>query len=239
MSDTVRNGRRIKNSGKTTWLISFTDVITLMLTFFVLLFSMSTPKQEDWSMATGALNAAFKSNFGNSGQAGLDLSEFNIDSIDASAGLNLDYLASLLGNLFKDKKRFEGVVVTALPESIVVSLPSEVIYAPGDATLTEEGEKAIYSIGSVLKRIDNKIEVDGHTDPTPIQTAEFPSNWELSLARAQSVATKLYTFGYQHGISVQGFADTRYDDLAQDFPEAFKNDIARRVDIIIQQETNE
>lgn len=238
MSVTIRNGRRQKNTGKTTWLISFTDVITLMLTFFVLLFSMSVPKQDDWTMATGGLNSAFKSDFGDAGSAGFDPSEFNINLLESSDGLNLDYLSSLLGNLFEDKATFNGVVIIPLEDSIVVSIPSKVIFSSGDAALTKRGEKAVYSLGTVLKRLDNKIEIYGHTDPRPIQTEDFPSNWELSLARAQSVATRLYNFGYKHSISVQGFADTRYDDLKGEFPESFKQDIARRVDIIIQQDTN-
>lgn len=238
MSTTIRNGRRQKNAGKTTWLISFTDVITLMLTFFVLLFSMSVPKQDDWTMATGGLNDAFKSEWGDAGSAGFDPSQFNINSLETTAGLNLDYLASLLGNLFEGNATFAGVVVIPLDDRIVVSIPSEVIFGSGQAVLRKQGEDAVNSLATVLKRIDNKIEIYGHTDPTPIQTQKFPSNWELSLARAQSVATKLYNFGYKHSISVQGFADTRYDDLKGEFPESFKQDIARRVDIIIQQDKN-
>ncbi len=238
MTISVRNGRRVKQAGKTTWLLSFTDVITLMLTFFVLLFSMSSPKQDKWSMATGGLNAAFKSEWGSAGQSGVDISEFNISSIETDDGLDLKYLSSLLINLFKENDAFDGVIVTPMVDRIIVSMPSEIIFAPSQATLSTTGEKAVYSLGTVLKRIGNAIEIYGHTDPRPIQTKEFPSNWELSLARAQSVATKLYSFGYKRHISVQGFADTRYNDLKGDFPDSFKYDIARRIDVVIQQEVS-
>ncbi len=239
MSVSVRNGRRVKQSSKTVWLISFTDVITLMLTFFVLLFSMSEPKKQDWAMATGGLNAAFRSSWGDAGQSGVELSEFNINSLEQGVGLNLDYLASLLNNLFSEKSVFTDIIITEIEDGIVVSIPSKIIFASGGATLTKQGENAVNNLGTVLKRIDNKIEIHGHADPRPIKTPDFPSNWELSLARAQSVAAKLYSFGYKYPISVQGYADTRYDDLQGDFPESFKQDIARRVDVVIQRDTNE
>ena len=80
-----------------------------------------------------------------------------------------------------------GGAVEGSGGQITVTLVDKVLFKSGEAGLTPEGEKVIRNVGSILAGIDRNVEVSGHTDDVPIATDEFPSNWELSTARALNV----------------------------------------------------
>lgn len=220
-----------------TWLLSFTDVVSLMLTFFVLIFSMSEPITERFGEVMGALSSTFHAMTGSPKSSGVETQKKNIESIETEQGLNLDYLASLIQNQLAQSKGLETVFVSRFDDRIVVSLPDTVIFPSGASGMGQSGQDALYNIAQSLKRIKNRIEVYGHTDKSPINREAFPSNWELSLWRSQNVANHLYKYGYERDILVQAVADNAYDDLPSDLPEAVKNQLARRVDIVIQSDT--
>ena len=80
---------------------------------------------------------------------------------------------------------------------LVVSIVSDkVLFAPGSATLSEDGQRIVDTIATQLRGMDNEMTVEGHTDSVPISTARFPSNWELSVGRASAV---LRTLVEEHG----------------------------------------
>jgi chemotaxis protein MotB len=84
----------------------------------------------------------------------------------------------------------------------------------------------------VLGNIGNQIGVNGHSDPSPPKGNEYSSNWELSLARAISVANSFKRSGYTEDIIAYGYSDSRYSQLP-DLPEDERRELGRRVDIMV------
>ena len=220
------------------WLITFTDVMALMLTFFVLLYSMSVPEEEEWKEVTKGIQNQFSETFADQTRRGR-LETINIDKVDFSEALDLNYLESIVANIIEKDERLKTIVLIPQTDHLVISVPDELLFGSGEADVAPEGKQVLFSLGNALARIRNRIEVIGHTDPTPIQnqSRDFGSNWELSLARAGSVSTVLKTAGYERPIIVRGLSSSRYDSLPEDLPEDERLSFARRVDIVIMQDS--
>jgi len=107
----------------------------------------------------------------------------------------------------------EQVKATIDERGLVVRLiTDEVLFDPGDAVVKSGSDPLLHKIGQLLAsgRIENPIRVEGHTDDTPISTAQFPSNWELSAARATAVLRKLLDAGLNPGrVSVAGYGEQK------------------------------
>jgi chemotaxis protein MotB len=116
---------------------------------------------------------------------------------------------------------------------VVRLLTDEVLFDPGDAVVKTDSDPLLHKIGQLLAsgRIDNPIRVEGHTDDTPIRTAEFPSNWELSAARATAVLRKLLDAGLNPGrVSVSGYGEQKPISSNDSSTGRAKN---RRVEIVV------
>lgn len=215
------------------WLISFTDVMALMLTFFVLLFSMTEPTKEDWSEITSALHSEFNKFYGSFQSLGPQ-DTINIARMNFNQALNMDYLESLLESSNAQSKFLENVTLNKMSDRLVISLPRELLFEPGQATVKEDGTRALYALGGTLSRVRNKVEIVGHADPRPVSEGNrYDSNWELSMARAASVAGILETVGYDRNLTIRGASSGRYDDLADLGDEQRRLDLSRRVDIVV------
>ena len=94
---------------------------------------------------------------------------------------------------------------------IVINLPNDVLFNTGSANLNTEGKQAMMQIGEVLSQFsDRRFQVEGHTDNVPIKSARYPSNWELSTARALAVLHLQTEMGVTpENISAAGFGEFR------------------------------
>ena len=233
-----RYGRRAgdkQNQRSSIWLISFTDVMALMLTFFVLLFSMSDPNKEKWEM----LAEEFKENLSQFQGQPLNRGAqdtINIDKVNYSRALSLSYLGKLFSKQISDEAILSSVKVMEMDGGLILSLPQRLLFDSGQATVKEAGVEALYSLAGVLNRIKNRIEIVGHTDPRRISGDQFPSNWELSLARAANVAGVLENVGYDNPLTIRGHASARFSDLDEALPIEQRRDLSRRVDIVIMED---
>jgi len=217
------------------WLISFTDVMALMLTFFVLLFSMTEPAKQDWSELSSALQSEFNRFYGALHNRG-PVETVNLNRINFNQALNLPYLSVLLESVMAENEQLANVRLIRQQDTLILALPQDLLFDPGSAQVKDNGARALYALGGALSRIKNTIEINGHADPRPISgtTSEgHSSNWELSLARAAQVAAMLNTVGYQKEIAIYGYSSGRYDDLTEIEDENERLDLARRVDIVL------
>lgn len=235
-----RYGRRLGDvsageSRTIVWMITFTDVMGLMLTFFVMMFAMSKPAPQQWEEITSALHNEFNKLYGATFNRG-PTDEINIGKINYDRALDINYLTTLLEAITKDSEYLQQARLIKQPGRLIISMPQELLFHPGDAVITDEGARALYALGGTLSRIKNKIQIAGHADPRPVHSgeiAEFGSNWDLSLARAASVAGLLNSVGYDQDIDIVGMASGRYDDLGAIKDEVKRLDLARRVDIVL------
>lgn len=223
------------------WLITFTDVVALMLTFFVLMYSMSAPQKSQWDKFARSMGNQFDKEYAKPFHGGTQ-DTVNIDRIPTVSALNLNYLKMLVTEYIK-QEGYKDVAVNHQPRGLVISLPSQILFEQGKSELSSESKVIIYSIGKILSRVKNRIEVIGHTDPQlPKQNEQKkqPSNnWQLSLDRSIAVAEILKESGYKKEIQVRGLSSARYDELPKTIAEQERLTLARRVDIMIMKDTIE
>lgn len=212
------------------WMITFTDLVSLMLTFFVMLFAMSNVKVDQWDSMIDALSQSLNA----SGTKAVVVSsaEFNVSTIVRKHAINLDYLASVLEKTVAEDEVLAHSRIMRLEDRLVIALPGDLLFAPARADLSEKALAAVFNLGGVLRNIGNQIGINGHTDPVLTTGGEYASNWELSIARAAAVANALRRSGYTEDIIALGFADSRFSQLP-DLPTDQRNALGRRVDIVV------
>jgi chemotaxis protein MotB len=136
----------------------------------------------------------------------------------ASAGpqQNADGLSALKQQIdaFTKQKGLQKQIGTKVDERglVIRLLTDDVLFDPGRALVKAEGRPLIVDVARIIRRLNitNPIRVEGNTDSTPISTAQFPSNWELSTARATAVLQVLRSAGVpQSNLSAAGYADQR------------------------------
>ncbi|MGE6628848.1 flagellar motor protein MotS [Bacillus sp. NPDC077027] len=161
------------------WTLTFADMITLILVFFILLFSMSQIDLQKFQKAVHS--------FQNNGdgilpdQTGIKKEE------DASVQEQQEDLLKKV-NAFINKHHLHDKLMAKRDErGIVLVLQEAVLFHSGEAKILPEATPFLHQIAELLGDLGNQINVEGHTDSRPISTYQYPSNWELSAARASSV----------------------------------------------------
>jgi chemotaxis protein MotB len=212
------------------WLVIFADMVALVLTFFVLLFSMSSVKVDKWKNAIDALSQSL--NPTRIEVVATPTARHNIASVFLKRAINLDYLTSVLEETVSADAALAETKIVRMEDFMIVMLPGDLLFAPGRAVLSDKAHQALFSLGGVLRNVDNEVMVNGHSDPVRPASGKKNTNWDLSLSRAVVVANALRQAGYTQEIVASGYADARYRELP-DLPERERRVLGRRVDILI------
>ena len=212
------------------WMVVFTDLVSLMLTFFVLIFSMSSVKMDKWKEMTDALSQNLNPSITKS--VATATAKFNISTIFRKRAINLDYLTAVLERAVNQDPLLKRSLLMRLEDRLIIALPGDLLFQPGRAVMTERARDALFTLGGVLRNIGNQIGVNGHSDPVPPQGGEYASNWELSIARAVAVTNALKRSGYTEDIIAYGYSDSLYSQLP-DVTEEQRQAMGRRVDIMV------
>lgn len=212
------------------WLITFTDLVALMLTFFVMLFAMSNVKVSDWQNIIDSLSQTLRPSVEETLPA--STSSFNIGTIFRGRATNLDYLASVLSDTLEGHALLSLGHLMRLEDRLIIALPGDLLFEAGSAALTERGRRSLFVLGGVLRNIGNRIGVNGHSEPSEITVGDYVSKWELSTARAAAVANALRQSGYPDDIIAFGYADSRSGPLS-DLPETLRETLTRRIEIVV------
>jgi chemotaxis protein MotB len=217
-------------------MVTFTDLLALMLTFFVLIFSMTTVKYDAWDALIAAITDQLSS-----GENWRDPSlseDRSVPRVFAVNAMDLGYLARILEEKFADEPHLQNNWLRRMDDRIVLSLPGDLVFESGSAALNRRGRSLAAALASALNNVANRVDVFGHTDPRPLSgRGGFDSNWELSLARAVSFAAAMSRAGYPYLIDAYGLAESRYYELPQDLGENEKAALARRVDLVVREES--
>ncbi|QJE73000.1 flagellar motor protein MotB [Aerophototrophica crusticola] len=213
------------------WLVTFTDLVCLMLTFFVMLYAMSDPDPKRFKALAESVpgQSAPRADGAERAEAA-----FTAEGLDRGRAIDLGYLGRVFESQLVGKPELVDVRLGRRGDALVVSLPGDLLFRPGSAELSAQGERALFILGGVAGNIGNALDVVGHADPTPTGNL-WPSNWELSLARAQAVADSLRRSGYQREMTVRGHGDGRFAEVAPWAEEVERRQLARRVDLVIRE----
>lgn len=215
------------------WLITFTDLVALMLTFFVMLFAMSNVKTSEWQNVIDSLSQTLRPEIEKT--ARVSTSSFNIGTIFRGRATNLDYLASVLGDVVDGDALLSLGRLMRLEDRLIIALPGDLLFEAEGAALTERGRQALFLLGGVLRNIGNRIGVNDHSGAprtAPSSGGEGRSNWELSTTRAAMVANALRQSGYPDDIIAFGYADSRSGSFSG-LPESLRETLSRRLEIVV------
>jgi chemotaxis protein MotB len=252
------------------WLLTYSDLITLLLALFIILFSMSNVDKEKYRAVIESLGSVFGAaqgtgtggnGEGHSGEINFPLftpsSSFPVTpgafpslapfasplatSTPNNGGIGnaieveaMEYVQHQVEGLLTKEHLQNDVTVAVRQRGLVISINSNVLFASGSADLTPEAKAIVLKIANILTPLaNNQICVEGHTDNVPIHTRQFPSNWELSLARANNVRDLLLTTNANLDpgkMAVIGYGEYREIDT-NDTPEGRAKN--RRVNIVI------
>lgn len=164
------------------WMTTYSDMVTLLLTFFVLIVSMSEVEVSKFREALSHFNGQ-KSVLRFPAVAPPSKPMEDIEDFYEAREQSLEQLTGFLReNNLEDKVR-----VNLTPDGVHVSITDSVMFRSGRANLLPAAETILVKVAEVLTPLARGITVEGHTDDRPIRTTQFPSNWELSGARASSV----------------------------------------------------
>ncbi len=189
------------------WLYTLSDLLLLLVIFFVLLFGMSLSKEEEKPQSLHASVAAAEGRE----EAPVEIPPPRIQAPDQpaeeeAAGLEADLIGAL-----KDESSQQEMAIERRADSLVLTFPEPIVFDPGQAQLKPFAESVLEKVASfILDHPDLTVEVQGHTDNRPINNRRYPSNWELSVDRATQVARALIRLGVDPGhLSVRGFGEYR------------------------------
>lgn len=227
-----------RRSPSRTWMITFADLLSLMLAFFVLLFAMSKVEIDSWK----ALVEAFSSRLNPLNQWSRPLLETERASpkLFDERVVDLDYLAGVLQAKMSDSDILGQGILHRLDDSLVVSLPGDMIFQPGQAQLRAAAQQAMVSLSSTLKLVGNSLELVGHAESAlPDAGTPYASKWDLSLARALAFADALRAAGYGYSVKVLGAADGGAGDVSSELPKALRQSLSRRIDLVIRETSAE
>lgn len=220
----------IQEESSVGWILIFTDMVALLLSFFVMLFSMSAVPVNEWETTIDILEEALNL----STEEEKDPTEdYNISSVLLErARTNVNYLLPIIEPKIKQDEIIKDSPIILLDDRIVISLSGDLLFASGKAELTEKGRKALFNLGGVLRNIRNTIGVYGYSEDEKFDRDKYTSDWELSLARAVSVANELKRAGYMEEILSFGYGGARSFKLANVSKDR-RQSLSRRVDIVI------
>ena len=220
--------------GAPKWMVTFSDLITLILVFFILLFSISQIDIVKFrTIADSFQQRQILEFYPSVIPFDQPSAEPEVESGEGrEAEQDLNSLLSNIQSYLKENKLTDVVVATRSERGVVLVLQEQALFASGEATVLPDAYPFLDKVGVLLSEIPNFVKVEGHTDNRPINTYRFPSNWELSSARASSVVRYLITtedLDPKRFIAV-GYGDTR-PVVPNDKVENLQKN--RRVEVII------
>jgi len=231
--DPFKTGKEKKTISET-WMVTFGDLLALLLTFFVLMFSMNSVQVSKWQAVVQSLSENL-----NPERAKIedkDWEKVETALVEAKSALTLTYLKKVLDDKLQYDPILQRSTVTQLDDRLAISLPSDLIFEKGSSELSEDALQSLMELAEGLRYIRNRLEVVGHTDLEPVSGVRYPSNWELSLVRAVEIARMIKEAGYDQDIVALGNGESRFSDLSEDIPLDQRYKLARRVDVIIHKE---
>lgn len=218
------------------WVVSYADFVTMLLALFMVMYAVSQIDNQNLS----ALQSKMQSQFG--GRANVE----NVTKYQENIQNNVYHYASFYTSYGTDalEKMFtenipksESIKLIKENRGLVIRVNDTMLFEEGSAVIKPKAEKTLNEIVKVLTKIDNPVIIEGHTDSRPIKNTKFPSNWELSTARATNIISYVMEKGK---ISPKRLCAVGY---GENMPIADNTSISgrmlnRRVDIIVLDKKN-
>jgi len=204
------------------WLVSYADFITLLFAFFVVMYALSSVNEGKYRVLSDSISSAFRNVPGSATGAlvqinpnaplplGIPVKKPQIDHQRQQNRETLRNKAKEITAALAPLVQQGQVRVTEGAQGITVEINASVLFDSGEARLQAPAVRALAAVGRIIATTDFPITVEGHTDNAPINTPLFPSNWELSGARAASVVRLFIETGVDpRSLTATGYAEQR------------------------------
>lgn len=210
----ARRKKRIEHDNHDRWLISYADFVTLLFAFFVVMYSISSVNEGKYKTFSDSLSIAFTNRPSSTPidivpnpheqmlKALVDRRTARLGEQQRKIQERMKNLAGGLSQVMSPLINQRMVNISQNKRGVVLDISANSLFKTGEAVLQPGALDVLHEVSVVLSKEELPIEVEGHTDDIPIATAQFPSNWELSSARASSVARMLI----DNGVSAKNLA---------------------------------
>jgi chemotaxis protein MotB len=212
-----------EDSTKDRYLLTYADLITLLLALFIILYAISNVDNLKYKEITKALGSVF----GNKGDV------VGLEDINTTSGLTPnEKLKQELTALVEDYNTDNSLQFEEDKRGIVIHILDKMLFASGESEISVDSRQVLKGLAEILKKLPNDIRIEGHTDNVPISSIKFPSNWHLSVSRALNTAYYLISVEKlsPDKVSIVGYAEYK-PIYTNDTPSG--RSINRRVDIVI------
>ncbi len=184
--------RKKKAAGKDNaerWLLTYADLITLLMVFFVLLFAMSNTDAKKFQELAGSLRRAFNVNVLQGSQpVSLTSSSGANDAVIQLEQADYQRIQQIIQQVEQNTQIDPNQVSAQITkEGIAVTVSGALLFYNGTNQIKPDGMKLLNQLAAYIATLPNPVRVEGHTDDIPVQSAQYPTNWELSAARAVAV----------------------------------------------------
>jgi chemotaxis protein MotB len=190
--------RRRLSSDDGDWALTFADMMTLLLCVFVVLLSIARIDQASYDSVAESMRQAMGPPPEGASEIRAKVSrQKSLYEIKQELEVRLD-------------QEGKNVDLEMRPDAVAVKLENNILFGSGQARLSRKARQVLAQVARPLAGTDYTFVIEGHTDDVPISSARYPSNWELSAARAAAVARQLIRLGLDSdNIEIKGLADTR------------------------------
>ena len=215
--------------GAPLWMATFSDMVTLLLAFFVMLLSFSSIQEAKFHDAIASLKGAF-------GVLASPPTVIQQDTViqpnaDTNEWQEMLYEVQQIQRVLAEQGIEDDVQLEVTKEGVSIKISSPLLFDPATARIKSASNDLLTRLSKALGDIDTQIQVEGHTDNVPISSEQFPSNWELSSARATAVLKFLASRGVpQNRLAAVGYGEFRPIDTNDTVAGRRKN---RRVEIFV------
>lgn len=220
-------------TGMMRWLLTYADLITLLMVFFVVMYAISSIDSKKYNALRSSLQTALRTSGGAS-------------AVLPYAGTNPIEMPVTLANRQRENAEFnqiiqqvqgmvpnqQAVAFSVDERGLTIRFLDNVLFDLGRAELRPEARQLLGPVAQALAGVSNYVRVEGYTDDLPINTVQYPSNWELSAARAINVTRYLIQ---QYGLDPKRFSSLGYGEYRPLYPNTSESNRQknRRVDIVI------
>lgn len=216
-----------EESDKDRYIITYADLITLLLGLFIILYAISNVDISKYQKMMGVLGNVFGSQ-----PTREKIEELQNQKFDIRDQITVSNLKDNLQTLISENNLNSSVQLEENERGITIRILDDILFPTGKAEIREDSKLILQKIASIIRTLPNDIRVEGHTDNLPINNSVFPSNWHLSVARALNTAYYLIDSEKlpPEKVSIVGYSEYR-PVLTNETPEGRANN--RRVDIVI------
>jgi chemotaxis protein MotB len=231
-----RKRREVEQENHERWLLTYADLITLLLAFFIMMYTFSKQDAQKYQEVTTHLRAIFSGGTGALSNGNPSATGSATISIVPTETLNNEIKRQLeeeIKRVAPVDSTDQSFTVFVDDRGIVIRVLDKAFFDEGKADLKENAKNTLTKIIPIIRKVNRQIRIEGHTDNIPINTREFKSNWELSVRRATEVVQFMVEKGSfpPEKTSAVGYAEYR-PLIPNTSPE--NRALNRRIEIIIE-----